>query len=319
MNTIPSTFNEYQIDRIVLGGKQINPCASLDLSVIMLNSNGSHLRLQSLENLLNAGVKTIVSVEPNPDSYNVEEVSRRYPSVKFLIPREKANDGVLINMAMSELDSKYVLVLRDCFHIPAGIISKNLVENFISSDIYCIVPRVVTSSGEGVITNFLPTASRGTFKIEPNPLTQDSLPTLYPLNFVGFYNREKFIQLGGFDYTITSPYWQNADLSLRSWLWGQRTLLTTKFQISYSEEVKVENITTDHTYLRFYLKNILPRYKADHGVIPCFSFLGFFIRSSCGIFEALSQYNDAKNWVNKNKYRFQRDIQYLIENWMDLK
>lgn len=319
MNTIPSTFNEYQIDRTVLGGKQMNPSASLDLSVIMLNSNGSHLRSQIFENLLNNGVKSVVSVEPNAESYNVEDLSRRYPVVKFLIPREKATDGVLINMAMAETDSKYVLVLRDCFHIPAGFLSKNLVENLISSDLYCIVPRVVSASGSGVITNFSPYARRGTFKIVQNPLTQDALPTLYPHNFIGFYNREKFIKLGGYDYTITSPYWQNADLSLRSWLWGEKTCITTKFQISYSDEVPVEDATSDHTYLRFYLKNILPRFKADHGLIPRFSFPGFFFRSSCGIFEALSQFKDAKNWVSKNKYRFQRDIQYLIENWTDLK
>ena len=117
MNTIPSTFNEYQIDRTVLGGKQLNPNASLDLSVIMLNSNGSHLRAQMFENLLNNGVKTVVSVEPNSESYNVEELSRRYPAVKFLIPREKATDGVLINMAMVLILLAQILRISPEYHI----------------------------------------------------------------------------------------------------------------------------------------------------------------------------------------------------------
>ncbi len=319
MNTIPSTFNEYQINRTVLGGTQANPNAQLDISVIMLNSSGSHLRIQVLENLLNCGVKSIVSVEPNSESYNIEDISRRYPSVKFLIPLEKATDGVLINMAMAELDSKYVLVLRDSLHVPAGFLSKNLAEKFISSDVYCIVPRLLAASGTAVITNFSPSAHRGSFKMMPNQITQDGLPTLYPFNYVGLYNRQKFIYLGGFDYTISSSYWQNADLALRSWLWGERTEVTTTFQISYAEEIPAENVKPDIPYLRFYLKNVLPRFKADHGQIPHFSFLRFFFKSSCGIFEAISQFKEAKNWVNKNKFRFKCDVQHLIENWTDLK
>ncbi|MBQ5998503.1 MAG: hypothetical protein IJL70_03435 [Treponema sp.] len=319
MNTIPSTFNEYQIDRTVLGGKQQNPNAQLDLSVIMLNSNGSHLKGQYLENLLNCGVASVVSVEPNAESYSIEDVSRRFPAVKFLIPREKTTDGVLINMAMSELNSKYVLVLRDSIHIPAGFLSKNLVENLMETDVYCIVPRLLSSGGTALITNFSPSAIHGSFRMYPNQVTMDGLPTLYPFNFVGLYNREKFIRLGGFDYTITSSYWQNADLSVRSWIWGEKTVVTTKFQLSYIDEVPLEDTKPDLSYLRFYLKNILPKFKADHGQFSYFSFPLFFFKSSCGIFEAFSQFNEAKNWVSKNKYRFQRDIQYLIENWTDLK
>lgn len=319
MNTIPSTFNEYQIDRTILGGKQTNPNSQLDLSVIMLNSSGSHLKGQYLENLLNCGVSSIVSVEPNAESYSIEDVSKRFPNVKFLIPREKTSDGVLINMSMCELNTKYVLVLRDSLHIPAGFLSRNLIENLMKTDIYCIVPRLLDNNGAGVITNFSPSASRGSFKMEPNQTTLDGIPTLYPFNFIGLYNRKKFIQLGGFDYTIKSSYWQNADLSLRSWIWGEKTVVTTKFQLSYIDEVPMEDTKPDISYLRFYLKNILPRFKADHGQFPCFSFPLFLFKSSCGIFEALSQFREAKSWVGKNKYRFQRDIQYLIENWMELK
>ena len=126
MNFIPSAFSEYQIDRTILGGKQINPNAAFDISVIMLNTSGSHLRTQYFESLLNCGFKKIVSVEPDAESYNVEENSHRFPSVKFMIPREKTSDGVLINMAMLELDTKYVLVLRYSFHIPSGFLTRNL-------------------------------------------------------------------------------------------------------------------------------------------------------------------------------------------------
>lgn len=319
MNFIPSAFSEYQIDRTILGGKQTNPNAAFDISVIMLNTSGSHLRTQYFENLLNCGFKTIVSVEPDAESYNVEENSHRFPSVKFMIPREKTSDGVLINMAMSELDSKYVLVLRDSFHVPAGFLTKNLAEYLIGTDLFCIVPRLLDNKGNGIITNFIPNAYRGKFKVDLKLVVQDGLSTLYPFNNIALYNRNKFIQMGGFDYSIQNPYWQNLDFSLRSWLWGEKIVMTTKFQLAYAEDLPTEESVPDLSYLRFYLKNLLPKFKADHGMVPCLSFPVFFAKSSCGIFEALSQFNLAKKWIEKNKYRFQRDIQYLIENWTELK
>ena len=319
MNFIPSAFSEYQIDRTILGGKQINPNAAFDISVIMLNTSGSHLRTQYFESLLNCGFKKIVSVEPDAESYNVEENSHRFPSVKFMIPREKTSDGVLINMAMLELDTKYVLVLRDSFHIPAGFLTRNLAEYLINTDLFCIVPRLLDNKGNGIITNFIPEAYRGKFKVGIRQVVLDALPTLYPFNNIALINRNKFIQMGGYDYSILNPYWQNLDFSIRSWLWGEKIVMTTKFQLAYAEDVPIEESVPDFSYLRFYLKNLLPRFKEDHGHISRFSFQLFFVKSSCGIFEALSQFKFAKIWVEKNQYRFKRDIQYLIENWAELK
>lgn len=317
MNIIPSTFSEFEINRTVLWGRQNNTNVTMDISVIMLNKNGSHLRTQTLETLISCGFKTIVSVEPDSQNFNIDEVSRRYPTVKFVIPLEKACDGTLINSCISEIDSKYFLVLRDSMYIPNGFLSKNLAENILKNDVYCVVPRLVDMQGSGISNNFIPSASKGKFKMTLNPYIQDSLPTLYPFDYVGIYNREKFIELGGFDYTMTSEYWQNADLALRSWLWGEKTSITTKFQLAYAEECPVENTKPDLSYLKFYLKNVLPKFKSDHGVISVFSFFGYYLCSSCGLLESISQFKMARRWVNKNQYRFKKDIQYLIEHWVN--
>ena len=316
MNTIPSTFSEYEINRTVLWGRQQNKNVSMDISVIMLNKSGSHLKTQTLEILLSCGFKSIVLVEPDSQNYNIDEISRRYPTVKFVIPLEKASDGTLINSCISEIDSKYFFVIRDSMYIPQGFLLKNLAENILKSDVYCVVPRLVDITGSGISTNFVPEARKGKFKLSLSPYVQDNLPTLYPFDFIGIYNREKFINLGGFDYTLTSNYWQNADLALRSWLWGEKTIITTKFQIAYAEEIPVEDSKPDLSYLRFYLKNVLPKFKSDHGVISRFSFFGYYLCSSCGLLESVSQFKMARRWVRKNQFRFKKDIQYLIEHWV---
>ncbi len=318
MFDIPSTFNEYEINRTVLWGRGENPDFQLDITAILLNRSGSHLKTQIFDSLIQCGFRSVVSVEPDSESFNIEEISRRYPSVKFIIPREASSEGSLINACISEFDSKYFIVLRDCFNIPKGFLTKNLAENILKGNNFCVVPRLVDKDGISIIVNFIPEAHKGKFFIKPEQSVLDGMATLYPFDFVGIYNREKFINLGGFDYTISSSYWQNVDLALRAWLWGEKISITTKFHISYTEDIPLEKSAPDMSYIRFYLKNVLPKFRDDHGAVSRFSFPGFYFKSKCGIFEALSQFNEAFQWVKKNQFRFKKDMQYLIENWTNL-
>ena len=315
MNTIPLIFNERQIDRTVLGGSRVNANAKMNISVIMINSSGSQFRIQTIEKLLNCGFKSIVSFEPDSDNFNIEDISHRFPDVKFVIPLEKVSTGDLINMGMSEVDSEYVLVIKDTINVPGGILLPNLAERLTKDSVYCVVPRMLNYEKQSIPIQFVPSALKGKFRVDSFSYVVDGMPTLYPFDYVGLYNRDKFIKLGGFDYTITNPYWQNLDLSLRAWLWGERIQLSTTFQLSYTTDEPIENYTPDLSYLRFYLKNILPKFKADHGVISPLSFFLFMMNSSCGVIESIRQFSDAKNWVEKNKYRFTCDVQNLIEMW----
>ncbi len=123
------------------------------------------------------------------------------------------------------------------------------------------------------------------------------------------------MQLGGFDYTITSPYWQNLDMSFRAWLWGEKISVSTAFQIAYAQEIPVEDRTSDVSQIRFYLKNLIPRFKSDHGSVPFSAFFIYLMHSSCGFFEARRQFTEARRWILKNQYRFHTDALELIKKW----
>jgi len=315
MNTIPSIFNERQINRTVLGGTETVSGVKMNVSVVLLNSSGSHFRVQVIENLLKCGFASIVSLERDPQNYNIEDFATRFPSVRFIVPLEKVTDGDLINIGVSESAGDYVLVLRDTLRIPQGILLPNLAEHLTSAGDYCIVPRLMTPEKQGLPVQFIPGAQKSKLHVITSSAVADGMPTLYPFNYIGLYNRQKFMLLGGFDYTITSPYWQNLDLSFRAWLWGEKIRISTAFQLEYSEAVPAEDATADLSQLRFYLKNLVPRFHADHGVIPVSSFFLFLSSSSCGFFETRRQFADARRWTDKNKFRFRQDAVLLIENW----
>ena len=315
MNFIPSTFDEHQIDMTVLGGKVNEAPDALNISVILLNSSASHLKLDVFENLLGCNFRSIICVENQGANYSTEDISKKFPSIKFIIPLEKTSEGELINLAMNEIDSDYVLVLRDNLYIPSGVVLSNLADRLTGEDIYCLVPRLMDKNKNGLYTLFTPGAEKSHFVIDSSSVVTDGKKTIYPKDFIALYNRKKFIQLGGFDYTIQTPYWQNLDLAIRSWLWGQQTKLTTMLQFSYIDEPPVEDRTINYDYLRYYLKNEVPKYKLQQGYIKNTSFPGFLFRSSCGYLEAKRLFKAAKKWVEKNKYQFKMDLQSFIKDW----
>ncbi|MCQ2573706.1 MAG: hypothetical protein MJ182_07410 [Treponema sp.] len=315
MNTIPLTFNEHQINRTILGGKTLSD-NSMDISVVLLNKTGSQFKLQIFEELLKCNFASVVSVEPDVGNYNIEEISRRYPAVKFIIPHENVSDGELINIAMAEVQSKYVLVLKDNLYIPLGILLPHLADKLMKNEYVCTAPRLVDMKKNSLPIQKTPSSQKMHFVLDSKTHVQDDISTVYPFDYIGLYNREKFIDLGGFDYSMKSPYWQLLDFGVRAWLWGEKIKISTAFQLSYNvEEVPFEDTTPNLDSLRFYLKNELPVYKMDHVVIKKSSFSRFFRYSGCGYFEAKRQFKDAQNWVEMNQYKYKMDLQTLIENW----
>ncbi len=315
MNSIPLIFNQHRIDMTVFGGREFTPDVKMDVSVIILNKSWSNYRVKMIENLMRCGFSQIVSIENDPENYNIDDFSHRFPFVKFIFPLEKTTDGELINIGMAEVTSEYVLVLRDSLDFSSDIISSSLASHLTESDFYCITPRLVSGGGISFPVMFSPSVHKGKLEIESSSIVSDGVHNLLPFDYIGLYNRKKFIDLGGFDYTLRESYWQNLDLAFRSWLWGEKTVFSTSFSMSYTEKCPQIDSTPSQYSNRFYLKNLVPRYNIDHGMIPPSSFFVFFRHSSCGLFEALSQFREAKNWVNENKYRYKRDVVDLVENW----
>ena len=101
MNTIPLIFNEQQINRTVIGGRAPSE-KKMDVSAVLLNSNASRFHAQTLETLSKCGFASVVSIEPNSGSCNIEELSRRIPSVQFVVPLEAVTDGDMINIGIGE-------------------------------------------------------------------------------------------------------------------------------------------------------------------------------------------------------------------------
>lgn len=315
MNTTPSIFNEKQLNCVILGGRHPDLEPLLKVTAILLNSGNRHKREQTLQSLTACRFEKIISIENDSNNYNLEDFSQAFPHVKFIIPLDPANDGDLVNLAVSEVASEHFVVLRDTMNITPSILPATLSQKLSDQNVFCIVPRVFSRAGQAIPILFAPSAKKAKLKIDSSAKVLDGLPTLYPFNLIGYYDTKRFKALGGYDGKIQNPYWQNLDLAFRAWLWGERIQLSTTFTVTFADEIAALDSTPDLSQLRFFLKNMAPVFKNERAEIPFAKFWGYNLHSSCGFFESLRQFKTVRAWVRENRCRYKMDAYKLISEW----
>ena len=317
MNGIPLIFNERQIQSTKLGGRvAIIPTRNeIPCTLLLLNRGTNHYRQRNIDSLLKIGFKEIISVENSASSYQLEDFSQRYPQITFVIPQEKITVGDMINIGINESSCESVLVIWNDLNISQTLVTEKIITKLMQKELFCVAPHLSTPKLTVFPIKMTPTIANASFGVLPTTVEKESEKTVYPFDFMGLYNKKKFMQLGGFDYSITTPYWQNIDLSLRAWLWGEEISISKLFTMQYDDESPLEDISPDGTQLRFFLKNCAPKFSQDYAYIPKMKYFAFQSRFPGTPFEALTEFRKARRWVAINKYRFKTDIVSLIKNW----
>ncbi len=299
----------------ILGGMEEPARILMDVSCIVIKRTVNQYRSQVFRNLLACGFKKIVSVEPFNPAFNTESLSLDFPEIKFVRAHGKMSDGELVNVGMGVIDSPYALILHDDLCVQDFKFSRPLAQKLSDFKVFCVAARLLNGDRQGIPVRFSPKVQNLVFDVESALAVVDKAMTLYPLDLAGFYDVNTFKMLGGFDYTIGSPYWQEMDLFFRAWLWGEKVQLSSAFTLEFFDGLSAADRTADISYLKFFLKNLLPVYRRDHGEIPLTSFPSFKARSRCGMNEALALFNSARDWVRLNRFRFKTDAVQLLEGW----
>lgn len=316
MNTIPTLFNEKKVAHTIIGGiQQTEEAVSSLYTIVLLNRGGRYYRSAVFQNFENAGIKSVISIEMSSDTYDLENLSLRYPFVKFLVPLEKITIGEMINISVEEIKTPYFLVIWNDIKMTASSVTDRFLKKVSDEDLLCGTPLLATSKFEQLPIQMVPGLYKNTLQVEPMSCFKDLSPTIYPFDFVGFYHKEKFISLGGFDHSITNPYWQNLDFGFRAFLWGERILISTSFRLVYEGEVPLENITTDESYSQFYLKNLAPVCQQDKITLPFSRLFAFISRSGKNLFDSIILFLNAKKWIDMNHRKFIKDAASLVSEW----
>jgi len=316
MNTIPTIFNERKVAHTIVGGsvkKSVDE--DPDFTVILLNRGARYYRSAVFQNLENAGFSSVISVEMSAESYDIENLATRFPSVKFLVPLEKVSVGEMINTAVAETASPYVFVIWNDIRVAPASVTPRLRAKIKGADILCVTPVLTGQKLECLPVQMVPAVNRQSFQVEPMPCFRDDSPTVYPFDFTGIYNRDRFVRLGGFDHTLPNPYWQLLDFGFRAHLWGEEIRISSAFRLSYDDEVPREDITPDASYIRFYLKNLAPVFRNEEGSLPISAFFACLGKSGSNLFETMALFRQARKWVRVNRSRFVQDAAGITALW----
>ncbi len=313
MNTIPTIFNEREIPYTILGNT--DPESYEPISIVVLNRGGRYYLSSLFKNLYSMGLNSILYIDKTQRSFELESLSSEFPDVKFILPFEELTTGEMINLAMSETLSPNVLVIWSDMALLDNYFNLKLLEKLSEKRTICIPPLLLDSKNDKLPVQMVPSLTNMDFSTEQFLCRRDFVRTLYPVDFMGLYDREKFIKIGGFDYTISNPYWQNLDFAFRANLWSYDFLVSTSLRLRYSGEIPVEDTTADNSYIKFYLKNLAPLVEAKGARLPRRLFFSYAKKSGLNPMNAYKQFFAVRNWVNLNKHKFVKDPHKLISEW----
>ena len=325
MSTIPTTFNETLPSYTVIGGSE--RLGSTGLSAVLLNRGGRYARRNIFHELEKTGFDTVVSVEPEPAHYDLDELSARFPFVRFILLHKAISLGEQINLAASELDSPLFFVLWNNLKMIAGGSARRMAERLANSvdggdnsekshyKRLCTVPVIQTARFETLPTLIAPALRRK--KVETTLLnpTCEGLFSLYTSDGVGIYDRDRFIKLGGYDGGFTNVHWQLMDFGFRAYLWGEEITVTQTLRLSYESEIPTVDDSDGADYRRFYLKNLAPVFRGDCASLPLRRFPGFLLKTKGGVASGWEDFSECRRWVHKNQFRWRCDPKAFTGHW----
>lgn len=288
---------------IIGGEKQNNNPHTIPWTLLVLNRGRSALQTSQL------GFAEIISIESS--THRKREGS---PNMKTLITDTAVNPGEQINIGISAASYPFVAVIWNDMQLKT-LFSPQFIREVEDSGAVCSVPMLYSHNGDLIPSIPTPASSMRTVKTIPMIAIETGTAALYPFDYAGIYNKKLFQLAGGYDAEMNSSFWQKMDFGFRSWLWGERIVLNASLRIYYTCDFQQDDQTIDHSYRRFYLRNLAVRIKDNMAYLPKSGVFSYILRSGEGPMVAMTEYKEAASWIDRNTTRFILSGRTLVESW----
>ncbi len=322
MNTTRTTSDSHRVPYTVVTGQRESriPKKSPPLTILLLNRVGKFNREEFLTENQDLGFAEILCVEGTESSYDIDSRVRKFPAVRFLLLKDDVSIGAQINLGFQEVRSENVLVVWSDMKISRRALTSETLERLGKKDCLCAVPLVRDAKSVLVPTVHVPAFVDRKLRVVPWKSIADGMPSIFPFDYCGLYNTNRFLLVGGYDPQIANPYWQKMDFGFRAHMWGERIICDTSLELSYSGEVTPEENTPDASYKVFYLKNIAVRQgkikDTPIGKLPFYKYFVYMLHSDTGPIYSLKEFLSVRNWIRENRERFVQDSRSLVAGWI---
>lgn len=284
-----------------------------ELTFLVLSRGDRLFRGALLAELQATGAGEILWVGGPDVSYDLESHAREFPEVRFLVLSGPATPGERVNVGISEARARRVYCLWSDARVsslPTGLMARLDAEPLV-----CAVPLARNARGEAMPTLQAPRLAKGRLSLAWRPPSRDGERTLFPFDYAGIYDGERFARLGGYEPSLANPYWQKLDFGFRAHLWGETVRCLTGLVMTYAAQPPADDATPDSSYKRFWLRGLAVRLHRDGGVLPVWRLPEYMARSDTGPIVAVKEFRAAREWVRRNRYRYRFDPQGLAASW----
>lgn len=317
MSGTPITSKAAGVPYTVVGGGRRDKIRKypFKMTVLILTRGGRLFRGELLEQIASLGIGEVVWVEGPEASRDLESLCRDFPEARFLTMQTETSIGAMIDIGISESQAPHVLCMWSDMRIAE--VSPAAVDFIGKYEAVCLLP-VIKNRDRSIVPSYqAPYMKKGKLSLHFRPPSREGEKVLYPFDFCGIYDRERFARAGGFDAGIENPYWQKLDFGFRCHLWGEKILGTRTYTLFAGDSVSAEDATPDESYKAFYLKNLAVRFRREMGALPRIKVLEYVVGAGTSPVSAIREFREARDWVFLNRFRFRRDPRELIEKWGD--
>ena len=167
-----------------------------------------------------SGTRWALHVMMHEEQGRIPELRAMYPEVTFIVFSNPPSLGAQINAMADECYTTYFFITRSDLRI-INFDDTGAVKLLKRSDHPAIATPLLTNKLDETLPSIQAPMLRAG-RIDPVPFFPDGtlLPTLYPFQGLGCYERALFQRLRGYDEQIKSDYYQCLDLGIRCWLFG---------------------------------------------------------------------------------------------------
>lgn len=168
----------------------------------------------------NCSVLVLDNRSPEPD---VEWIRREFPSVRVVVAPE--NDFLFsYNRLLPQLTEDLVVILNNDLRLDAHFL-RPLLRHFQSADVFAVSASSFDWEGtERTIGPARLTFNNGLYGWSYEPQRQELCHTLFASGGFMAVDREKFLELGGFNPLFHPAYCEDLELGFRAWRRGWRSI-----------------------------------------------------------------------------------------------
>ena len=241
--------------------------ASKGISVVIPNYNGEKLLPEILPALFQAlalsflSFEVIVCDDASTDG-SISFIKTNYPSIKLLSNSSNKGFAPTINKGIFAAQFNLVFLMNSDLKLE-GDYFKPLLRYFERNDTFGVMGRII-GWGDDVIQDGAKFPSFHGAKIKTtgnyvsiNPDPQDWLYSIYLSGANALVNREKLLQLNGFDEIFAPYYIEDYELSLRAWRVGWACYYEHFAVCRHQTSTTIKSKSTKNGINRIYYRNKL--------------------------------------------------------------